>query len=244
MVGRARVMEELEDPAFEHAAMRWVARFAAEWEPFRPLRESMGVTLVNAAHAAPHDSDAAAIARSLEVPGAFAGVFRRHHVAIYRYLARRLGADVADELAAETFAVAFAKRGRYDLGVADARPWLFGIATKLAHRHWRREERELRAYARTGVDPAAPGPDDAGAARADAAGAGRALAAALAELSAKERDVLLLYAWEQLGQPEIASALGISRGTVKSRLHRARTRVRQSLAAAGELDSLRPDTDE
>jgi RNA polymerase sigma factor (sigma-70 family) len=171
-------------------------------------------------------------------------VFERHHAAIHRYLARRLGLDLADELAAETFAVAFAKRGRYDLGVADARPWLFGIATKLAHHHWRREDRELRAYARTGVDPAAPAHDDAVATRADSAGAGRALAAALAGLTAKERDVLLLYAWEQLGQPEIAIALAISPGTVKSRLHRARTRLRQSLAAAGELDSLRPENDE
>ena len=114
------------------------------------------MTLVNAARQAPDRSDATAIARSLDSPGAFAGVFERHHAAIHRYLARRLGADMADELAAETFAVAFAKRGRYDLAVADARPWLFGIATKLAHHHWRREERELRAYARTGVDPAAP----------------------------------------------------------------------------------------
>ena len=96
------------------------------------------------------------IAASLASPAAFAGVFERHHAAVHRYLARRLGVDLADELAAETFAVAFAKRGRYDVAFADARPWLFGIATKLAHRHWRREERELRAYARTGVDAAAP----------------------------------------------------------------------------------------
>jgi RNA polymerase sigma-70 factor (ECF subfamily) len=204
----------------------------------------MDVTLVNAAREAPDRCDAAAIARSLESPGAFAAVFERHHAAIHRHLARRLGTDLADELAAETFAVAFARRRRYDLAVADARPWLFGIAAKLAHRHWRREERELRAYARTGVDPAAPAPDDAVAARTDSVRAGRALAAALAALTAKERDVLLLYAWEQLAQPEIAVALAISPGTVKSRLHRARTRLRQALAAAGELDPLRPETDE
>lgn len=202
------------------------------------------MTLVNAAPQAPEPSDAAAIARSLESPAEFGCVFERHHAAIHRYLARRLGADLADELAAETFAVAFAKRRRYDLSVAGARPWLFGIATKLAHHHWRREERELRAYARTGVDPAAPAHDDAVAMRADSESAGRALAAALAGLTSKERDVLLLYAWEQLSQPEIAAALSISPGTVKSRLHRARTRLRQSLAAAGELDSLRPDNDE
>ena len=76
------------------------------------------MTLVNAARQAPARSDATAIARSLDSPGAFAGVFERHHAAIHLYLARRLGADMADELAAETFAVAFAKRGRYDLAVA------------------------------------------------------------------------------------------------------------------------------
>ena len=196
---------------------------------------------MHAATRPPHRSDAAAIAASLDSPTAFADVFERHHPVVHRYLARRIGRDLADELAAETFAVAFAKRGRYDVSVEDARPWLFGIATRLAHRHWRREERELRAYARTGVDPAAPSPAERVAARADSALAGPAIAAALAALTTDERDVLLLYAWEELDQPEIAVALSIAPGTVKSRLHRARGRVRQSLAAAGELDPLRPE---
>jgi RNA polymerase sigma-70 factor (ECF subfamily) len=189
-------------------------------------------------------SDAASIAASVASPSAFAAVFERHHPAVHRYLARRLGADLADELAAEVFAVAFAKRERYDATFGDARPWLFGIATKLAHRHWRREERELRAYSRTGLDPAAPSHDERAAARADSASAGAALAAALASLSREERDVLLLHAWEELGHAEIATALAISPGTVKSRLHRARQRVRQSLAAAGELDPLSPENHE
>jgi RNA polymerase sigma-70 factor (ECF subfamily) len=199
------------------------------------------VTLAHAATPPPHRSDAAAIAASLDSPTAFAAVFERHHAVVHRYLARRIGRDLADELAAETFAVAFAKRGRYDVSVESARPWLFGIATRLAHRHWRREERELRAYARTGVDADAPSPADGVDARADCAVAGPAIAAALAALTAGERDVLLLYAWEELAQPEIAVALSIAPGTVKSRLHRARARVRQSLAAAGELDPSRPE---
>ncbi len=202
------------------------------------------MTLLHTAARPRSSSDAAAIAASLESPAAFAVVFERHHAVVHRYLARRIGRDLADELAAETFAVAFAKRGRYDVAVDDARPWLFGIATKLAHRHWRREERELRAYARSGVDAAAPSPAERVTARADSALAGPAVAAALAALTADERDVLLLYAWEELDQPEIAAALSIALGTVKSRLHRARARVRQSLAAAGELDLLRPENDE
>ena len=198
------------------------------------------MTLAVAQAQQPESTDAAAIAASLDAPSAFAAVFERHHPAVHRYLARRLGVDLADELAAEAFAIAFAKRARYDRSFENAGPWLFGIATRLAHRHWRREERELRAYARTGVDPAAPSHDERATARADSAVAGPALAAALAALSRDERDVLLLHAWEELGYPEIAAALSISLGTVKSRLHRARQRVCQSLAAAGELDPLRP----
>ena len=197
------------------------------------------MTLALARPQPPDLPDAAAIAASLETPSSFSVVFERHHAQVHRYLARRLGADLADELAAEVFAVAFSKRRRYDPAFPDARPWLFGIATRLAHRHWRREERELRAYARTGLDPASPSHEERVAARTDSAAAGPALAAALAALTRDERDVLLLYAWEELGYPEIAAALSISPGTVKSRLHRARARVRQSLAAAGELDPTR-----
>ena len=179
-------------------------------------------------------SDSAAIAASFDNPSAFAAVFERHHAVIHRYLARRLGLDLADELAAEVFAVAFAKRGRYDGSFDDARPWLFGIATRLARKHARREVRELRAYARSGVDPATASHEDRVAAEADSAAAGPALAAALAALPRPERDVLLLYAWADLAYPEIATALSISPGTVKSRLHRARGRVRESLK--GEAD--------
>ncbi len=202
------------------------------------------MSLVVAQAVPPAPTDAAAIAASIEAPSHFGAVFERHHPAVHRYLARRLGVDLADELAADVFAVAFAKRGRYDRAFDDARPWLFGIATKLAHRHWRREERELRAFARTGVDPATLSHEERAGARADSAAAGPALASALAALSRDERDVLLLYAWEELAYAEIAAALSISPGTVKSRLHRARRRVRQSLAEAGELDPTEPADDE
>ncbi len=190
----------------------------------------------------PASSDAAAIGASMRDPEAFKEVFERHYDAIHRYLARRLGTDMADELAAEAFAVAFGKRGRYDQSFPDARPWLYGIATRLAQRHRRREQRELRAYARTGRDPAVPAGDERSALRADAQLAAPALAAALAVLSAEERDVLLLHAWAELAHAEIALALVISEGTVKSRLHRARRRVREALAETGALESLEEDS--
>ncbi len=82
-------------------------------------------------------------------------LFDRHAPEISRYIARRLGPDAADDLVAETFLVAFRKRGHYDMACPDARPWLYGIATRLIGRHRRDEVRFFRAIARTGVDPVA-----------------------------------------------------------------------------------------
>src|SRR5262245_11487226 len=92
--------------------------------------------------------DGAAIAASVDDPDRFTGIFDRHFDAIYGYTARRLGRDVADDVGAAVFVEAFAGRTRFDSSRADARPWLYGIATNLIHRHRRTEARRLRAYAR------------------------------------------------------------------------------------------------
>jgi RNA polymerase sigma-70 factor, ECF subfamily len=178
-------------------------------------------------------TDAALIQRSLTDPSVFAEVFDRHFESVFRFLARRVGVVTAGDLASETFARAFEGRRRYRLERDDARPWLFGIATNLLRRHRRNEVRQLRAYARTGVDPVLDGLDDADS-RADAAAAGSAFADALASLRADERDVLFLYAWADLSYVEIAEALGLPVGTVRSRLSRARAKVRELMAADGQ----------
>src|SRR5712691_769317 len=72
--------------------------------------------------------DAALIRQSVRAPECFAALFDRHARAIHGYIARRLGRDAADDMLAQTFLVAFGRRDRYDLGHADARPWLYGIA--------------------------------------------------------------------------------------------------------------------
>ncbi|MGH2974929.1 MAG: RNA polymerase sigma factor, partial [Solirubrobacterales bacterium] len=97
------------------------------------------------------DSDA--VSASLHAPAGFATIFDRHFDAVHAYLQRRVGPDLADELSAQTFLVAFDKRGGYDPAQPDARPWLFGIATNLVRRHHRDEVRQFRAYARSAVDP-------------------------------------------------------------------------------------------
>jgi len=71
----------------------------------------------------------------------FASVFDSHYVEVYRYLRRRVGSHLAEEMAAETFVVAFRERRRYDPAVAEIRPWLFGIAVNLMRRERRREAR-------------------------------------------------------------------------------------------------------
>jgi RNA polymerase sigma-70 factor, ECF subfamily len=176
----------------------------------------------------PHDG--VLIARSREDPAVFAVIYDRYADDVHRFVLRRLGRDLADDVTAETFTQAFRLRERFDAARANARPWLFGIAANLVGRHRRTEVRGLRAVVRLHADPVAEsweGPTDD---RVVASSAGPALAAALAKLSAADRDVLLLTAWADLTYAEVAEALDIPVGTVRSRLNRARQRVRQSLA--------------
>lgn len=199
----------------------------------------MSDTAWQAARRADASDDATLIARSLEVPELFGALFDRHAPAINRYITRRLGPDAADDLVAETFLAAFRRRDRYDVSRADARPWLYGIATRLIGRHRRDEVRLLRAIARTGVDPAAEPVADEVTNRIAAQSASRELAGALARLSQAQRDVLLLVA-SGLGYEEAALALAVPAGTVSSRLVHARRKVREAL---GGQDPTRPGRD-
>jgi RNA polymerase sigma factor (sigma-70 family) len=174
--------------------------------------------------------DAAVIESSWQEPERFAVLFDRHAPHIHRYLARRAGREVADDLVAETFLAAFAKRDRYDLGRPDARPWLYGIATNLVGQHRRDEVRQYRIRQAAVAEPEVPGHADRVAADVTAQATRALLAEALAALPAGDRDVLLLIAWEQLSYEEVSRALGIPVGTVRSRLHRARAKVREVLA--------------
>ncbi|MFG1967505.1 RNA polymerase sigma factor [Nonomuraea sp. NPDC049028] len=178
--------------------------------------------------------DAAIVARSLDDPLQFAGIFQRHAPQLHRYAARRLGESLADDIVADTFHIAFRDRHRYDLNRGDARPWLWRIAANLILRHHRSETRFYRALARTGVDPVLEGHADQVAGKVTAEAASPLLAKALARLSKGDRDALLLIAWGELSYMEVAEVLGIPVGTVRSRLNRARNRVRTSLG--GQTD--------
>ena len=180
------------------------------------------------------ESDASIVAASLDAPEAFGALFDRHARTLFRYLVRRLGPDEADSLLGEVFRIAFEKRSTYDLERENARPWLYGIATKLVAKHHRSEARRIRASARL-VAQRQPqeDPGDRIAAAIDAADLWPRVADAVTELPEGERDALLLFVWEELGYDEIAAALGVPVGTVRSRLNRARMRMRELDHATG-----------
>jgi RNA polymerase sigma factor (sigma-70 family) len=166
------------------------------------------------------------------VEHSFADAFAAEFPGLHRYLRRRVGAALAEDLAADTFATAYANWERLD-PQRPLRPWLYGIASNLLRHHWRAERRRLQAYARSGLD-AAFDDLDATIARADADAQRRELASALAALRGADRELLLLHAWAELTDTEIAAALELPAGTVKSRLHRLRSRLRNRLDPTGQ----------
>ncbi|MCT2582591.1 RNA polymerase sigma factor [Actinophytocola gossypii] len=158
----------------------------------------------------------------------FGRLFDTYARPLHRYLARRVGQDAAHDLVSETFLVALNQRHDYDPRRGVVRSWLYGIATNLLRRRARDEVRGLRAAARSAGHAAGQdsGHDNAVAARVDAAAMAARLAGALAGLSEGDRDVLLLTSWAGLDSNEVADALGIPVGTVRSRLHRVRRSLR------------------
>jgi RNA polymerase sigma factor (sigma-70 family) len=169
-------------------------------------------------------SDAAVIGDSLGRPEAFETIFDRHFDAVWRYLARRVGSNRADDLASATFVIAFERRRGFREATSSARPWLFGIATNVLRNDLRSEQRALNAIARVASEA---GRTETGDALLEAID----LPALLAALDADQRDVLLLYAWEGLSYREMAVALEVPVGTIRSRLARARARLRAELDA-------------
>ena len=180
------------------------------------------------------ETDASLIERSWRDPDVFAAVFDRYYVEVHGYVARRLGQSRADDVASETFLIAFDRRRRYDVAHPNARPWLYGIASNLIARHHRAETRLYRALARADRGHAVDGDSDRVNGRLDAEAQRGRLAAALLEIADRDREVLLLVAWAQLSCEEAAQALGIAAGTARSRLHRARRKTRAALAREDE----------
>ena len=177
-------------------------------------------------------SDAEVIGRSLDEPEAFGLVYDRHAPTLLRFLGRRAGADVAEGLCGELFRIAFERRKTFDPSRASALPWLYGIGSNLLLKHRRGEARRLRANARVAADEAAEG--RASARARDARLLFPRVAEAIETLPDGEREALLLFAWEDLSYQSVAEALELPIGTVRSRLNRARTQLRELLESGGK----------
>ncbi|MFD0686173.1 RNA polymerase sigma factor [Actinomadura fibrosa] len=177
----------------------------------------------------PRRGDTVVIDASWHEPERFAEIFHCYFPGIHRYVAGRLGADAADDIAAETFLTAYRRRDRFDPARGAMRSWLFGIATNLVGRHRRSEARHLRTLAHTPAGGPQPGHEERVADEVSAGAVRGALAEALRGLSPGDRDVLLLVALGDCTYPEVAEALGLKDGTVASRLNRARRKLRDAL---------------
>lgn len=151
----------------------------------------------------------------------FEGIFRDHATAVFRYLARRAGAQEAEDLTADVFATAW--RRRADVPAGAELPWLFRTAGFVLANHHRKGRpvpvEHVREEPDDDVDPAhlAAVDDD--------------VRAVLTALSPRDRRILLLTAWEGLDGDELATVLGISRGGADAALSRARSRLREAWEA-------------
>jgi RNA polymerase sigma factor (sigma-70 family) len=182
--------------------------------------------------------DADVIRASLEDPHRFGLIFERHAPALHRYVARRVDPSRVDDVLSETFVAAFRNRHRYDVGYPDARPWLYGIATNML-RHQHRSESRRRSLADRLFKAASPevsedDPASEALAHQERQARGDVLRSALAQMDVAHVDVLTLFTGPQLSYEEIARALDIPIGTVRSRMSRGRAQLRELLTSAGQ----------
>jgi len=177
-------------------------------------------------------TDAELIRRSLEDPEGFREVFERHYEAVRRFAQRLVGREAGEEIAAQTFLVAFQRRATYDAGYRSARSWLFGIAFNVARHHVRSERSQHDLLARVPREREATDPIETET--LDAARLAPILRKALSVLQPEQRIPFVLVALGELTYQETADVLAIPVGSVRSRIHRARATLRELLADVRE----------
>ncbi len=191
-------------------------------------------------HPAPVRNDAEIIATSLDDPDAFGEIFERYFQPIRAFVVSRVGTTAGPDLAAQVFVTAFANRAKFDLDYPSAKPWLYGIASNLIRREFRKAKRGRRAVLRFGGREAADvvsDPIHQVDERFEVEDRARRVRDALAQLRPQDREIILLATWEGLSYAEISESLGIPVGTVRSRLARSRERLRELAGDIGQSDA-------
>ena len=162
----------------------------------------------------------------------FEALYHRHYRHVLGYCGRRVPSSDVQDAVADTFLVAWRRFDEVPAGDAE-RPWLYGVAYRVIGNQRRSESRRRRLTDRVGGvrAPHIESPDLQVVRRE----ADRDVMAALAELNAADREVVLLNLWEELTGPEIARVLGISEAAVRKRTSRARKRLKRLLEARPTL---------
>ena len=180
----------------------------------------------------PEDSNLWSRARAGDAD-AFGLLFERHAKAIYNYCFRRTGSwDTAEDLLSIVFLEAWRRR-RQELPPGKVLPWLYGIATNVVRNRRRSERRYRAALSRVPAPRPEAGFESDVDARLDDERRMKDALTLLARLPGREQDVLVLCAWSGLSYEDAALALGLPVGTVRSRLSRARQRLRELDRDAG-----------
>jgi RNA polymerase sigma-70 factor (ECF subfamily) len=156
----------------------------------------------------------------------FEEVFSACYEPVYRYAVRRVAPEAVQDVVSDTFLVAWRRHGELR---GEPLPWLLGIARRVASTQRRGSARRdaLRERLRTEASPASAQTGDG------AAGHDPRLALALASLGQRDREALMLVAWDGLDHRTAAAVMGCSTGSLTVRLHRARRRLARALAGEG-----------
>jgi RNA polymerase sigma-70 factor (ECF subfamily) len=163
-------------------------------------------------------------------PRAFEQLFDRHANAIFTFCLRRAGdRSAAEDLMSATFLHAWRRRADMQPATDGPVPWLYGIAANLVRRHIRSVGRRQAAMARMPAPGPEPDPSEEIAGRLDDARRVDRTLGALRSLPESDQDLFVLCVWQHLSYEEAATALAIPVGTVRSRLSRARSRLRLAL---------------
>jgi RNA polymerase sigma factor (sigma-70 family) len=173
-------------------------------------------------------TDAELWRRAVEgAPEEFGELFERHARPVYNYLFRRT-ADwaLAEDLTSVVFLEAWRRRRDVRLEGDRALPWLLGVATNVLRNRRRSQRRYHAALERVPRERADDFADDADG-RLDDQRRTRGVLRELSNLPKREQDVVALCLWADLSYEDAAVALGVPVGTVRSRLSRARARLRE-----------------
>ncbi|HEV2061089.1 MAG TPA: sigma-70 family RNA polymerase sigma factor [Solirubrobacteraceae bacterium] len=166
----------------------------------------------------------------------FERVFHEHHAAVCAYAFRRADRATAQDAVSETFLIAWRRCSELP---AEPLPWLLSTARRVLANQRRASDHQRSIERRLATDAVTQTSDPA-----DSLGYASACRAALERLGERDRETLMLLAWEELDRHAAAGAIGCSRATFAVRLHRARHRFRAELAAGGfeaaTLDTMEP----